>query len=270
MIWARSSRPSADRAAGAALAACAALIFTAASAARAQETRVESRPAAPDTVEAHLASAKADLENGDVRSARHHADRAQVLAPRDPRAATWVGHVLFRMGEDAADASGAAGVLVRATFADAGTAYDEAAELGAEPYATGFWAAEAHQRAGSADKALAALLDDLSERGLLKDTLIAWVGEFGRKPNITPGNAGREHWPFCYSGLLAGGGILGGTVYGASDSQGGYPQDLPVSPQDYAATVYQALGITPDQTLPDPENRPRKFCEGRAVSALFG
>ncbi len=121
-----------------------------------------------------------------------------------------------------------------------------------------------------ADKALAALLDDLSERGLLQSTLIAWVGEFGRRPNITAGNAGREHWPFCYSGLLAGGGIKGGAVYGASDSQGGYPQELPVSPQDYAATVYQALGIPPDQMLPDPLNRPRKFCEGRPISALFG
>jgi uncharacterized protein (DUF1501 family) len=121
-----------------------------------------------------------------------------------------------------------------------------------------------------AEKALAALLDDLSERGLFEETIIAWVGEFGRNPKITAGNAGREHWPFCYSGVLAGGGIRGGTVYGSSDSQGGYPHELPVSPQDYAATVYHALGIDPDQMLPDILNRPRKFCEGRAVEALFG
>lgn len=120
------------------------------------------------------------------------------------------------------------------------------------------------------DRALTALLDDLAERGMLDDTLIAWVGEFGRNPKITKGNAGREHWPFCYSGLLAGGGIKGGVVYGSSDSQGAYPQELPVSPQDYLATVYEALGVSPDQMLPDVLNRPRRFCEGRAVSALLG
>ena len=121
-----------------------------------------------------------------------------------------------------------------------------------------------------AEKALVALLDDLSVRGLLEETVIAWVGEFGRNPKISAGNAGREHWPFCYSGVLAGGGIRGGTVYGSSDSQGGYPQEFPVSPQDYAATIYQALGIAPDQMLPDILNRPRKFCEGRPVAALLG
>lgn len=121
-----------------------------------------------------------------------------------------------------------------------------------------------------AERALAALLDDLTERNLLDETLVAWIGEFGRNPKISQHNAGREHWPFCYSGLLAGGGIRGGAVYGASDSQGGYPQELPVSPQDYLATVYEALGIAPDQMLPDLLSRPRKFCEGRAVSALFG
>lgn len=120
-----------------------------------------------------------------------------------------------------------------------------------------------------AEQALSALLDDLSDRGLLDETLVVWVGEFGRKPNITAGNAGREHWPFCYSGLLAGGGIRGGAVYGASDSQGGYPHESPVTPQDFLATVYSALGILPDQTLLDPLNRPRKFCEGRPILDLF-
>jgi hypothetical protein len=121
-----------------------------------------------------------------------------------------------------------------------------------------------------ADRALAALLDDLSERNLLEETLIAWVGEFGRNPKISQGNAGREHWPFCYSGVLAGGGIRGGVLYGSSDSQGGYPREFPVTPQDYLATVYEALGVAPDQMLPDILNRPRRFCEGRAVSSLLG
>ncbi len=127
-----------------------------------------------------------------------------------------------------------------------------------------------HDLLPPSDQALTALLDDLTDRGLLDETLIAWVGEFGRNPKITKNNAGREHWPFCYSGILAGGGIRGGMVYGSSDSQGGYPQELAVSPQDYMATVYESLGVAPDQMIPDPLNRPRRFCEGRAVSALFG
>ena len=69
-----------------------------------------------------------------------------------------------------------------------------------------------------ADRALSALIEDLDARGLLDETLIVWVGEFGRRPQISQNNAGREHWPFCYSGLFAGGGIRGGTVYGASDA----------------------------------------------------
>lgn len=121
-----------------------------------------------------------------------------------------------------------------------------------------------------ADTALAALLDDLATRGLLEETIVAWVGEFGRKPNITQANAGREHWPFCYAGLLAGGGIQGGAVYGSSDANAAYPKDFPVSPQDYAATIYHALGIDPQLALPNPVGRPTKFCEGTAITDLFG
>ena len=102
-----------------------------------------------------------------------------------------------------------------------------------------------------ADQALAALLDDLGERGLLDETIVAWVGEFGRNPKIDRGNAGRDHWPWCYNGLLAGGGITGGQVYGSSDAQGAYPKDYPVSPLDFAATIYHALGVAADQTVPD-------------------
>ncbi|MBL9122551.1 MAG: DUF1501 domain-containing protein [Planctomycetaceae bacterium] len=121
-----------------------------------------------------------------------------------------------------------------------------------------------------ADMALASLLEDLDERGLLDETLIAWVGEFGRRPQITRNNAGREHWPFCYSGLLAGGGIRGGTVFGASDSQGARPALNPVSPQDYAATMLEALGIPANTTLADPLGRPLKICEGTPIRQLFG
>lgn len=121
----------------------------------------------------------------------------------------------------------------------------------------------------AADRALAALLEDLEQRGMLDETIVAWVGEFGRKPQITKANAGREHWPNCYSGLLAGGGIRGGTVYGASDKHAAYPVTEPVSPQDYAATIFHALGVDAQATLADREGRPHRICDGKAVLPLF-
>lgn len=119
-----------------------------------------------------------------------------------------------------------------------------------------------------ADQALAALLADLSERGLLDDTIVAWVGEFGRRPQISNGS-GREHWPNCYSGLLAGGGIAGGAVYGASDATASYPAAHPVSPQDYAATLMHALGIPAATTLPGPDGRPHHIYGGKPILPLF-
>jgi hypothetical protein len=121
-----------------------------------------------------------------------------------------------------------------------------------------------------ADAALSALLEDLSDRGLLDDTLVAWVGEFGRRPQISQNNAGREHWPFCYSGLLAGGGIRGGMVYGASDRHAAYPVVDPVSPQDFATTMLHSLGIPTDGVLNDREGRPHKISSGRVVQELLG
>lgn len=120
-----------------------------------------------------------------------------------------------------------------------------------------------------ADAALTALLTDLEQRGLLDETIVAWTGEFGRNPQISAQHAGREHWPFCYSGLLAGGGIRGGQVYGSSDKHAAYPLDNPVTPQDYTATIYQALGIDPDQFLTNRLNRPVRICEGQPLP-LFG
>lgn len=120
-----------------------------------------------------------------------------------------------------------------------------------------------------ADQALAALLEDLQDRGLLDDTIVAWGGEFGRKPQISAGGNGREHWPYCYSGLLAGAGVRGGAIYGASDKHASRPIESPVHPQDLTATLYSALGIDPDLRLPDPSGRPLPFCEGRPIRELF-
>jgi hypothetical protein len=119
-----------------------------------------------------------------------------------------------------------------------------------------------------ADRALSALLDDLSASGRLADTLIVWVGEFGRAPVIS-GGSGREHHPYCYSGLMAGGGVNGGQVYGASDSRAAYPSDKPVTPQDFTATMYHALGIDPGDVLHDQQNRPHKIAAGQPILDLF-
>jgi hypothetical protein len=118
------------------------------------------------------------------------------------------------------------------------------------------------------DQALSALLEDLGQRGLLDETLVAAVGEFGRTPRIN-GTGGRDHWGPCQSALLAGGGVRGGQVYGASDRLAAYVRDRPVSPEDFLATIYHAFGLSPDQELRDREGRPHRLCEGRPVTALF-
>lgn len=120
-----------------------------------------------------------------------------------------------------------------------------------------------------ADMALTALLEDLEQRGMLDETLVAWVGEFGRRPQISQNNAGREHWPFCYSGLLAGGGIKRGYVHGASDRHAAYPISDPVSPLDFAATILYALGVPSDQVIQDRENRPHRVMGGNVIENLL-
>jgi hypothetical protein len=120
-----------------------------------------------------------------------------------------------------------------------------------------------------ADLALAALLEDLAKRGLLEETIVAWVGEFGRAPIINA-HAGRDHHPLCYSGLLAGGGIRGGSIFGASEKDGRYPAESPVSPHDFSATLMHALGISPLATLPDAAGRPHTVYGGKPILPLFG
>jgi len=119
------------------------------------------------------------------------------------------------------------------------------------------------------DQAASALLEDLKERGLLEKTLVTAVGEFGRTPKIDAGGKGRDHWPHCYSAMLAGGGIRGGQIYGASDRIAAYPRDNPVSPEDFGATIYHALGVAPDTRLGlDGFSRP--VSTGHPILNLFG
>ncbi|MCA8998602.1 MAG: DUF1501 domain-containing protein [Planctomycetaceae bacterium] len=119
------------------------------------------------------------------------------------------------------------------------------------------------------DQAFAALVGDLADRGMLSDTLVVNTGEFGRTPQIN-GNAGRDHWPNVYSTILAGGGIQGGQVYGASDSKGAEVRDNPVSPADLLATLWRQMGINPKTELRDRLNRPMLLSQGRVLSELLG
>jgi hypothetical protein len=118
------------------------------------------------------------------------------------------------------------------------------------------------------DEALPALLEDLHQRGLLDETLVVAVGEFGRTPKIDAGGRGRDHWPHCYSAMLAGGGIRGGRVYGASDKHAAYVKDLPVSPEDFGATIYHALGIRPETRL-GADGFTRPASAGQPILDLF-
>jgi hypothetical protein len=119
------------------------------------------------------------------------------------------------------------------------------------------------------EQAFAALLDDLAERGLLETTLVIWLGDFGRTPKINKA-AGRDHWPQCYSAVLAGGGIKGGQVIGESDRQAAFPKTHPVRPADLHATVFTALGYDPHRiTYRSPEGRPFPLSEGTALRQLL-
>jgi uncharacterized protein (DUF1501 family) len=108
------------------------------------------------------------------------------------------------------------------------------------------------------DLAAGSLLDDLAERGMLERTVVAIFGDFGRTPKIN-GNAGRDHWNWCYSLQLIGGGFQKGLIYGASDKIGAYPAESPLIPGDIMATLYQALGIAPETELRDNLNRPHRL-----------
>jgi hypothetical protein len=121
----------------------------------------------------------------------------------------------------------------------------------------------------SLDRGYSALLEDLSERGMLDETLVAMEGEFGRTPKINP-QGGRDHWGPCQSVVLAGGGIRGGQVLGASDKQAAYPTQSPVSPEDFIATIHHALGIDPSSEFHDAERRPHRACDGTPLVQLFG
>ncbi len=114
------------------------------------------------------------------------------------------------------------------------------------------------------DAACSSLLADLAERGMLERTIVAVLGDFGRSPKVNA-NAGRDHWNYCYSLLLAGGGFKAGSVYGASDKTGAFPADAPLSPSHIIATLYHQLGIDPRSVLYDRLKRPHRLITSGGV-----
>src|SRR5947208_938668 len=118
------------------------------------------------------------------------------------------------------------------------------------------------------NRTLPTLLQDLDERGLLDSTLVVWVGEFGRSPRIN-NLAGRDHWPQCYTGLLAGGGVKGGHIHGASDRIGAFPGRDPVRPDDLSATLFHLLGIDPRTEVRDALRRPLPISGGSVIDGIL-
>jgi uncharacterized protein (DUF1501 family) len=133
------------------------------------------------------------------------------------------------------------------------------------------------QSAPMLDSGLSALLSDLDERGMLEDTLVVALGEFGRSPQrgvSTSGNGnsddGRDHWPYCYTACVAGAGIRRGYVHGRSDKTASAPLDSPVHPIELLATVYHAVGMNPQTIVYNHLNQPREMVKAEAVTSLFG
>ena len=108
----------------------------------------------------------------------------------------------------------------------------------------------------------------MDERGLLDTTLVVWMGEFGRTPKIN-GNASRDHWPDCYTVLLAGAGVKRGFIYGASDKNGAYPVEDPVRPDDLAATMFYLLGIDPHTQVYSTGSRPVQIADGNPIMGVL-
>jgi hypothetical protein len=134
-----------------------------------------------------------------------------------------------------------------------------------------------NQSAPMLDAGLSSLLEDMDQRGLLKETLVVAVGEFGRSPQrgvSTSGNEnsddGRDHWPYCYTGVIAGAGVKRGLVYGKSDKTGSAPLENPVHPRDLLATIYHSIGLNPATLVYNHLNQPRELVQGEVVTGILG
>ena len=126
------------------------------------------------------------------------------------------------------------------------------------------------------DAGLSGLISDLDERGLLDETLVVAIGEFGRSPKrgvSTSGNVnsddGRDHWPYCYTSVVAGAGVKRGIIYGKSDATGSSPVDNPVHPIDLVATIYHSIGLNPRRTIYNHIGQPREMVKADAITPIL-
>ncbi|MCA8938127.1 MAG: DUF1501 domain-containing protein, partial [Planctomycetes bacterium] len=118
------------------------------------------------------------------------------------------------------------------------------------------------------DAACSALIEDLEARGMLDETLVVWMGEFGRTPKINP-RGGRDHWGNVFSVALAGGGIRPGVVHGASDLNGAQPKDDVVHPEELIATIFHCLGLRPNTAVIDHQGRPHPIATAQPIQAIL-
>jgi hypothetical protein len=165
------------------------------------------------------------------------------------------------------------GCLLARKLVEAGSVCVEV-DLGGWDMHNGIFPTLANQRLPVLDKAMGTLIKDLADRGKLKDTVVLWMGEFGRTPRINQ-NAGRDHWARCWSVVVAGGNIKGGQAYGSTDADGTGVKDNPVKIADLFATVYQAMGIDPtpeaNASIRDNLGRPFSIADtGKPIKELVG
>ncbi|MFN3648400.1 MAG: DUF1501 domain-containing protein [Armatimonadota bacterium] len=182
------------------------------------------------------------------RYGRHHFGQSALVARRLVEAGARVVQVNF----------------IRHDFGKGGQGYDSHSALGFPPHLP--WLKD--ELAPPTDAAFAALVEDLHDRGLLDETLLVMMGEFGRTPKFNK-DGGRDHWAKCYSLVMAGGGVPRGQVYGASDATASEPTENPVSPEDLLATVYHLLGVDHRALIHDLEDRPHPTVEGEPVRGLI-
>ena len=160
------------------------------------------------------------------------------------------------------------GALIAKRLVETGVRFVQINRGGFDTHSNNFPAMQNH--GDVMDPALASLIQDLAETGMLKKTMVIMLSEFGRTPRINP-NAGRDHWPNVFSGFMAGGGIKGGTVIGTSDKDGMEPDQRPVPVADLHASFCHALGIDPNREVQTPLGRPMKLVDnGKPVTELFG
>lgn len=160
------------------------------------------------------------------------------------------------------------GALLAKRLVEQGVRFVQVNRGGFDTHSNNFEAMASHGQV--MDPALASLIEDLADSGMLEKTLVLMVSEFGRTPRVND-NAGRDHWPSVFSCFMAGGGIQGGTVIGSSDEDGAEPKDRPVQVPDIHATLCHALGIDPEKEVMTPLRRPMKLVDGgKAVKELFG